>query len=261
MSCISYGFSSSRQHAPAFTLIELLVVISIIALLISILLPSVNSARNAARDISCLSTLRQLGMVMTGYDVDHGMLPPGRTQGGTDHHRDWTIDLLGDYIPVANRNVFLLCAMADADQATHHYGTHPRLMPDIQMDDKYRINHLDAPTGTKLRPYTVDNIPRPTDLMLIGDGGVRFDGVRNSSGSVLRSLHSHKVWFRGMVTNRANLQIPISIASDSDDHAGHEDLRYRHGAGTSAQMLFVDGHAGSMQRGTVLQRHVYVDRP
>jgi len=54
-----------------FTLIELLVVISVIAILVSLLLPALNSARRKAKSINCVSHLKQLGVIFLNYSADY----------------------------------------------------------------------------------------------------------------------------------------------------------------------------------------------
>jgi prepilin-type N-terminal cleavage/methylation domain-containing protein/prepilin-type processing-associated H-X9-DG protein len=66
-----------RRNAAGFTLVELLVVIAIIGILVALLLPAVQSAREAARRSQCINNFRQVGVGLHNYESAHGYFPDG----------------------------------------------------------------------------------------------------------------------------------------------------------------------------------------
>ncbi len=119
---------NARRHA--FTLVELLVVIGIIALLISILLPSLNSARESARQVKCASNLRSIGQGIAiyvgenkgflpasnfykGLHLENGTWQPNKPKDGYVH---WSSYLYGDKSKLGTDNAYKQLGGWDAFQ-------------------------------------------------------------------------------------------------------------------------------------------------
>ncbi len=115
-----------HKNHKAFTLVELLVVIAIIGILIALLLPAVQAAREAARRCSCTNNMSQVILAVQNYNMTHSVYPPGTIDAegpianeAQGYHHNWVSQTL-PYLEELNafRNIDFSVGVYDVSNAT-----------------------------------------------------------------------------------------------------------------------------------------------
>lgn len=172
-----------------FTLIELLVVIAVIALLVGLLLPALQSAREAGRSVVCLSNLRQMHLVCRTYaDENKGMGPAigqpyaelpnwallvqftsGR-EGSTSADLYTRTSVLA--CPTSSSRYGREMTRTYAMNSTGHAGSTSSPRPDPDNFDTPYVQATETMPGSKLVRINFDSVDRPADALLLLDSAI-----------------------------------------------------------------------------------------
>jgi prepilin-type N-terminal cleavage/methylation domain-containing protein/prepilin-type processing-associated H-X9-DG protein len=266
-----------RTHA--FTLIELLVVISIIALLIGILLPALGAARNSARNMQCLSNMRQIGIGFHVYANDHKQyLPPSYDNSSfSPNTSDWTTQISSyisndgsrtneEYVntttgEIEGQSPVFTCPSAAIQAGSRHYGANKLTMP------VYFNGAILNPPLSKL--YNMDKQRRPTEVFWVGDGGQQdngeafaaMDGINGATFADPPDFYN-----ASDTDNDDAIDEGPNVDGTDQGQLALAQPRWRHGGGGESgsdggavNLLYGDGHASTVSRGGFLVRNVRAD--
>jgi len=142
---------NSYPHNKAFTLVELLVVIAIIGMLIALLLPAVQAAREAARRMQCASNQRQWGLALHNYHDVHNAFP----KLGDTHLYNWMYSVQTRLLPFIEGQA--IHAQIDFEKALfHEHEGHSHLHPAFVELVKARIAVLRCPSDGGTYDFTIN---------------------------------------------------------------------------------------------------------
>ena len=170
------GPASGLRTGGAFTLIELLVVVSIIALLISILLPSLKRAREQTKSTLCLSNMRQIGLALQTYAMENReYIPASSCPAAESPEEDYWLNVLQR---CAHQPLIARCPK---DKTTKPFLDWSRPPADPVTWQNYRwssfaINSCLVPTAANPHEYNrLNRIPRPAYVIYLA-------GIRSGQG-------------------------------------------------------------------------------
>lgn len=206
----------------AFTLIEVLVVVAIIALLVSVLLPSLAAARRQARAVVCMNNCKQIGLAAQMYAMQYKDTFPPSAHGGEPDPKTWWLHVLTRFIKTP------LLFKCPEDSAQNFLDWSKALPPATELNHyrwaSYAVNYLVvSPTdgdNNPITPYSerLSRIRRPQYVVLVGESQdsllqvdhihpERFEWRGGPQGQVATTRHNGRAHYLFVDSHVARLRI------------------------------------------------------
>lgn len=239
--CLSASVTHySADRCRAFTLIELLTVVAIISILAILIIPTVGLVRETTRNATCVSNLRQIGVLMSLYaNENNGRLPPSYNLTVENYH-SWPYALMqsAGYIVTGLGSLDPKCAYRDQPQTIFKCPTLLKLRPVSWLT--YSMNHA-APSDSSGNSFRE---------------GLRITSIANPSRQIV-------------VTDGAKTATYFSTTLDNISYIGtfHKTIGTTTTGGYQisngqAHVLCLDGHVGNITREELTRNtHNYIFNP
>jgi prepilin-type processing-associated H-X9-DG protein len=244
-----------RQRTVAFTIIELLVVIAILAVLLALLLPTLNRVRLQARSLGCLANLRQMGTALILYQQDNANRLPWAFDFTSSPTTTWSGLLSKYYLKGSTGSSVFRCPNAVVPEVGTHYSANPSVMREHRSGDPDTYRYL--------------RIGRFSEVVMVLDGAqasVTGGGaepqakVDTDTGGGLNQYG--RSYNRGSPDN----DTPVDLGPNTDFWTGNASpkyrIRWREAGGWKDQgravinLLYADGHTESKEQGQFKRREL-----
>jgi prepilin-type N-terminal cleavage/methylation domain-containing protein/prepilin-type processing-associated H-X9-DG protein len=241
-----------------FTLIELLVVIAIIAILAAILFPVFAQAREKARQTTCVSNEKQIGLAILQYVQDYDEDLPQSTD---ENYVQW-YNMIQPYI----KNGDLYGGVSYGGGGVFHCPSFPSTTQGQQYgcsDGLFVNNYPGTGTGPQA-PWSIAVLDSPADKIMVTEKGMNGANWGYESFLTLQGWWATSVMTGGAYDpNKDNSSISVKPGYDRDltppntQWEGPRTIRYRHQH--AASCLFCDGHVKAMTAGSIKwYKNVYI---